>query len=71
VRIFETCGADALQVMSENPYRLARDISGIGFKTADAIAMRLGIEGGDGPGARRHLLRADRGNGRGPLRSAP
>src|SRR5579864_6413589 len=31
------------QVMSENPYRLARDSRGIGFKTADAIAMRLGI----------------------------
>src|SRR5258707_8060910 len=30
--------------MTENPYRLARDIRGIGFKTADAIAMRLGIE---------------------------
>src|SRR6478672_11634057 len=44
VRIFKTYGADALQVMSENPYRLARDIRGIGFKTADAIAMRLGID---------------------------
>src|SRR3954469_13714386 len=44
VRIFKTYGADALQVMSENPYRLARDIRGIGFKTADAIAMQLGIE---------------------------
>jgi hypothetical protein len=33
-----------VQVMSENPYRLARDIRGIGFKTADAIAMKLGIE---------------------------
>jgi exodeoxyribonuclease V alpha subunit len=44
VRIFKTYGADAIQVMSENPYRLARDIRGIGFKTADAIAMRLGIE---------------------------
>jgi exodeoxyribonuclease V alpha subunit len=30
--------------MTENPYRLARDIRGIGFKTADAIAMKLGIE---------------------------
>jgi Helix-hairpin-helix containing domain len=30
--------------MTENPYRLARDIRGIGFKSADAIAMRLGIE---------------------------
>ena len=44
VRIFKTYGADAIQVMSDNPYRLARDIRGIGFKTADAIADRLGIE---------------------------
>jgi exodeoxyribonuclease V alpha subunit len=44
VRIFKTYGADAVQIMSENPYRLARDIRGIGFKTADAIAMKLGIE---------------------------
>jgi exodeoxyribonuclease V alpha subunit len=44
VRIFKTYGAEAVQVMSENPYRLARDIRGIGFKTADAIAMKLGIE---------------------------
>ncbi len=44
VRIFKTYGADAIQVMAENPYRLARDIRGIGFKTADAIAMKLGIE---------------------------
>jgi exodeoxyribonuclease V alpha subunit len=44
VRIYKTYGADAVQVMSENPYRLARDIRGIGFKTADAIADRLGIE---------------------------
>src|SRR5258705_8569418 len=44
VRIFKTYGADAVQVMSEDPYRLARDIRGIGFKTADAIAMKLGIE---------------------------
>src|SRR6186713_2005085 len=44
VRIFKTYGADAVQVMTENPYRLARDIRGIGFKTSDAIAMKLGIE---------------------------
>ena len=43
VRIFRTYGASAIQVMSENPYRLARDIRGIGFRTADAIAGRLGI----------------------------
>jgi hypothetical protein len=44
VRIFKTYGSDAIQVMTENPYRLARDIRGIGFKTADAIAMKLGTE---------------------------
>jgi exodeoxyribonuclease V alpha subunit len=44
VRIFKTYGSDAIQVMTENPYRLARDIRGIGFMTADAIAMKLGIE---------------------------
>ena len=43
VRIFKTYGADAVQVMSENPYRLARDIRGIGFRTADLIAERLGM----------------------------
>ena len=44
VRIYKTYGPDAIQVMTENPYRLARDIRGIGFKTADAIAMKLGIK---------------------------
>ncbi len=44
VRIYKTYGGDAVQVMSENPYRLACDIRGIGFKTADAIAMKLGID---------------------------
>ncbi len=44
VRIFKTYGADAVQLISEDPYRLARDIRGIGFRTADAIAMKLGIE---------------------------
>ena len=44
VRIFKTYGSDANQIMTENPYRLARDIRGVGFKTADAIAMKLGIE---------------------------
>jgi len=43
VRIFKTYGADAVALVAEDPYRLARDIRGIGFKTADAIAERLGI----------------------------
>ena len=44
VRIFKTYGADAIPLVSENPYRLARDIKGIGFMTADRIAEKLGIE---------------------------
>jgi exodeoxyribonuclease V alpha subunit len=44
VRIFRTYGVNSITVMTDNPYRLARDIRGIGFKTADAIAQRLGID---------------------------
>src|SRR6266542_2072148 len=44
VRIYKTYGADAVQLISENPYRLARDIRGSGFLTADQIAAKLGIE---------------------------
>ena len=44
VRIYKTYGAYAIQLISENPYRLARDIRGIGFRTADQIAAKLGIE---------------------------
>src|SRR4029077_666840 len=44
VRIYKTYGAEAVQLITENPYRLARDIRGIGFRTADQIAAKLGIE---------------------------
>ena len=44
VRIYKIYGADAIPLVSENPYRLARDIKGIGFVTADQIAEKLGIE---------------------------
>ena len=43
-RIYKTYGADSLELMSENPYVLARDIRGIGFKVADGIAMKLGVD---------------------------
>jgi len=46
VRIYKTYGADAIALVTENPYRLARDIRGIGFLTADRLARRLGIEPG-------------------------
>ena len=39
VKIYKTYGDDALQVVQEDPYRLARDIWGVGFKTADKIAL--------------------------------
>src|SRR5713101_4182566 len=43
VRIYKTYGNEAIVKLRENPYRLALDIHGIGFKTADALAQRLGI----------------------------
>jgi len=43
VKIYKTYGDDALQVVQEDPYRLARDIWGVGFKTADKIARDLGL----------------------------
>lgn len=42
-KIFKTYGRGAVALVRENPYRLARDIYGIGFKTADGIAARLGV----------------------------
>lgn len=43
VRIYKVYGDSAIMRIQENPYHLAHDIYGIGFKTADALAMRLGI----------------------------
>ena len=43
-RIFKTYGSDSIDIVRDNPYRLADDIWGIGFKTADQIAEKLGID---------------------------
>lgn len=43
VKIFKTYGQAAIATVRVNPYRLAQDIRGIGFKTADKIARELGI----------------------------
>ena len=43
VKIYDTYGAKIYQVMKENPYQLAEDIQGIGFKMADEIAAKIGI----------------------------
>jgi exodeoxyribonuclease V alpha subunit len=42
-KIFKAYGKEAIQVVQENPYRLATDIFGIGFVTADNIARKLGF----------------------------
>jgi exodeoxyribonuclease V alpha subunit len=46
VRIYKTYGNEAITRVRQNPYCLALDIHGIGFKTADALAQRLGIPRG-------------------------
>jgi exodeoxyribonuclease V alpha subunit len=43
VRIYRAYGADAVAIVRNNPYRLTLDIPGIGFKTADQIALNIGI----------------------------
>lgn len=43
-KIYKTYENDSIPIVRENPYRLANDIYGIGFKTADTIAQKLGVE---------------------------
>jgi len=54
VRIYKTYGDAAVERVRENPYRLALEVHGIGFKTADALGQRLGI-------AADSLMRAEAG----------
>jgi len=53
VRIYRTYGEQAIALIRENPYRLAEDIRGIGFQTADELAKRLGL-----PAESPHRVRA-------------
>jgi len=43
-RIYEKYGLEAIERVKENPYILSRDIFGIGFKTADSIALGVGVD---------------------------
>ncbi len=43
VKIYDTYGNMLYHIMQQNPYRLAEDITGVGFKIADEIAMKIGI----------------------------
>src|SRR5215204_5793534 len=60
VRIFKTYGHEAIQVMTEDPYRLAREVRGIGFRTADARNRLKARHGEDRPA-----------EGQGDMRSEP
>jgi exodeoxyribonuclease V alpha subunit len=42
-RIYKQYGKDSIKVVRENPYQLAQDVQGIGFRTADEIAVKLGL----------------------------
>jgi exodeoxyribonuclease V alpha subunit len=44
VRIYRTYGQESIAKIKENPYQLADDIRGIGFKTADELAAKMGID---------------------------
>lgn len=43
IKIYKKYGSQTINVISENPYKLSEDIYGIGFKTADQIARKMGI----------------------------
>jgi len=44
VKIYKTYGNDSIAIIQENPYKLIEDIWGVGFKTADTLALKLGID---------------------------
>ncbi|GFO58329.1 ATP-dependent RecD-like DNA helicase [Geomonas silvestris] len=66
VRIYKTYGNEAIVKVTENPYRLALDIHGVGFRTADTLAQKLGIASDSPLRARagvRHVLQELSGSG--------
>lgn len=44
MKIYRQYGKDAIEIVKENPYRLCYDIDGIGFKRADDVALKIGVE---------------------------
>ncbi len=70
MRIYKCYGEEAIARIQKDPYCLARDVAGIGFKTADDLAGRLGIAG-DAPGRLRaglvHVLYEAAGRGHSAL----
>jgi exodeoxyribonuclease V alpha subunit len=56
IKIYRRYGNQAIPMLKENPYRLASDVFGIGFKTADRIARSMGVEAGSTRRAEAGLL---------------
>ncbi|MCF6158288.1 MAG: hypothetical protein E3K32_06905 [wastewater metagenome] len=66
VKIFKTYGDNAIGIVSQNPYQLAKDIYGIGFFSADKIALNMGFEKDGAPRIEagiKHVLAASRDEG--------
>jgi exodeoxyribonuclease V alpha subunit len=66
VRIYKTYGDQAVELVRANPYRLAADVWGIGFQTADQLALKLGLPRNSPQRARaalRHVLQELSSNG--------
>jgi exodeoxyribonuclease V alpha subunit len=66
-RIYKTYGDQSIETVRQNPYRLASDIPGVGFRTADQLALRLGLDRNSPQRARAaisHVLRefSDKGH---------
>ncbi len=66
VRIYRQYGENAIEMVRANPYRLSTDIWGVGFQTADELAIKLGLPR-DSPfraqASVRHVLQSAQGNG--------
>ena len=56
MKIYKNYKADSVSKVTENPYRLANDIAGIGFRTADRIALNMGVPQNSGHRAEAGLL---------------
>mgnify|MGYP003441140647 CR=1 FL=1 len=66
VKIYKEYGNNAIQIVSLNPYRLAKDIYGIGFFSADKIALNMGFERDGAPRTEagiKHVLASSREEG--------
>lgn len=65
-KIYKNYGADAISMIEKNPYRMTEEIEGIGFRTADAMAQKLGVAANSEDRVRaamRHVLYAALQNG--------